>query len=664
MATQVSPESASHTYVEKLALYAGKIGKSLTWESKVCGPAHNIDFTFCAKIGEQTFPEAQGKTKKDAKYSAAKIAFEHLNLPDDMSFYSTSRTVSPAGIGNYISKINEYGQKRNIHIDYKSIQKDTGLEHVQQFSCRVFMDNKEYPIGLGRNKQEAKREAARLAYEIIFPNQSLSESLDTGDEEEHKSIAEDSFGQNPKSLTDDLTGESKERDEDCTPTTSTDGSTSDFNSSMQNYGTRNVIGKLNEYCQKNTLTCETVEVDKRGPSHSPEFIIKFVINGKSFPSASGKNKQEAKRNAAHLALEELQNSGISRESQNQSGSVSQDGFSLQENSKHSDGSSFIVFQNTSTASSTPRVDITGGTRSKRRLAPTFNRLDGESDSTSSQTNGNSKPNPSQQVKIEGFSNIETIGNGSFGHVYKAKKNLDKKSYAIKEVLLKNEKTVREVESLAEMDHRNIVRYYNSWIGSSFFCTGRKALFIQMDLYEKNLREWIENAENNQPAQEKVALTIFLQLLDGVIYIHQKKMVHRDLKPDNIFLTDKTEVKVGDFGLVVTMDDQKSLTKNIGTPRYMSPEQRNDEEYNHKVDIYALGLIFFQLRWIRCGTVTESCKNWKEIRMGRLPQSFIEMCPCECLLIRKMLSRAASERPEADEVKRYLESDGAPELKTI
>ncbi|GCC42323.1 hypothetical protein chiPu_0026459, partial [Chiloscyllium punctatum] len=69
---------------------------------------------------------------------------------------------------------------------------------------------------------------------------------------------------------------------------------------------KNAIGELNEYCQKRDWICKVVEVAKRGPSHTPEFTLKFVINDRSFPSASGKNKQEAKQRAAVLALNELQ----------------------------------------------------------------------------------------------------------------------------------------------------------------------------------------------------------------------------------------------------------------------------------------------------------------------------------------------------------------------
>ncbi|XP_078397865.1 interferon-induced, double-stranded RNA-activated protein kinase [Cetorhinus maximus] len=654
--------SALHTDVEQLRLYAKNIEKPLSWECKMKGPAHDILFTFYVKVGEETFPEAQGKTKKEAKYNAAKIALETLNL-QKMALDSTTQTTSPAGMGNYISKLNEYGQKKSIHLDYRFTQINTGMDHVQKFSCGVVMDKKEYPIGYGRSKQDAKREAARLAYEEIdqvLPLCKNMAKLDVENEEEPKSIAEGSPDQNPKRLTEDETDENEKRNEEYTSTASMDGTSSDSNSRSLERSWKNAVGELHEYCQKRNLSCKVVEVDKRGPSHTPEFTLQFEINGKPFPSASGENKQKAKQKAAILALKEL------KWTQRELSSVSQVDLVLK-SPEDSDGSSFIIFRDSKTAPDTPKAVTTDGSKSKRRLAAKFTTPDSETDSTSFQIDSNSGQYPSLEVKIEGFSQIEEIGKGGFGCVYKAKNNIDKKYYAIKEVPLKDdEKTIREAVSLAKMEHINIVRYHHCWIAKSTQINSRikESLFIKMELYKRNVGEWILDSENSKPAQKEVALSIFRQLLDGVVYIHQLNMIHRDLKPANIFLTEEATVKIGDFGLVRTLDDQKSLTTNIGTPGYMSPEQFKYQEYNNKVDIYALGLIFFELLWTYHGSAMEKSKKWQDIRLGKLPSSFIDNCPYQSVLIRKMLSETASKRPEAEEVKRKLESDHAQESKTI
>ncbi|XP_072354589.1 interferon-induced, double-stranded RNA-activated protein kinase-like isoform X2 [Scyliorhinus torazame] len=626
MATSGSP--LYHTDVEQLQLFANKIDKSLTWESKQDGPSHNPVFTFWARIGERTFPQGQGKTKREAKYNAAKMALKVLNSQNvDMPHGTTTPSTSPAGMGNYISKLNEYGQKSDKHVEYIIKQLDTGLDHVQKFSSIVVIDKKAYPIGYGKSKQDAKREAARLACEEIYHIPSLCKdmaNINVEKDEEFKSFSEDSGGQNTQSSKEDQADENGRRIEDFTATCM-DGGSADTNSGMLN-----PVGALNEYCQKRKLTCYVEEVKKRGLAHSPEFTLQYVIDGKKFPNASAENKQKARRKAAILALKELK---ISWQTQDELGRVSSDGLSLRRSSEHSNGSSFIIFKHTNS--------ITNGS--------------------------NSNIQDQDMEMITGFSDFELIGKGGFGSVYKAKNVVDKKYYAIKEVGLKNEKTTREAQSLAKMEHKNIVRYHHAWIGKSFKVSSdriEQSLFIQMELYEKNLKEWVTDLANSKPDQKEVALSIFSQLLDGVVYIHQNRMIHRDLKPANIFLKECGIVKIGDFGLVTTLDDQDSLTRNTGTHVYMSPEQLKLEKYNHKVDIFALGLIFFELLWIQIGTVMEKTEKWREIRTGNFPQGFDNNYNFQSFLIRKMLSEAASERPEAKEIKWKLESNEIQESKTI
>ena len=98
-----------------------------------------------------------------------------------------------------------------------------------------------------------------------------------------------------------------------------------------------------------------------------------------------------------------------------------------------------------------------------------------------------------------------------------------------------------------------------------------------------------------------------------MYVHDKGMMHRDLKPSNIFFSLGGEIKVGDFGLVTSSvygglqnsyltlkglgDDQhRQHTGNLGSHFYMSPEQVSGKRYNKKVDIFSLGVIFFELHY--------------------------------------------------------------------
>lgn len=102
----------------------------------------------------------------------------------------------------------------------------------------------------------------------------------------------------------------------------------------------------------------------------------------------------------------------------------------------------------------------------------------------------------------------------------------------------------------------------------------------------------------------------MQILDAVMYVHEKGMIHRDLKPSNIFFSLEGKIKVGDFGLVassvygglqnsyLTLQGlgEEQHTSNLGSHFYMSPEQMTRKKYDHKVDIYSLGVIFFELHY--------------------------------------------------------------------
>lgn len=107
---------------------------------------------------------------------------------------------------------------------------------------------------------------------------------------------------------------------------------------------------------------------------------------------------------------------------------------------------------------------------------------------------------------------------------------------------------------------------------------------------------------------------FLQVLDAVLYVHQKGMMHRDLKPSNIFFALDGGIKVGDFGLVTGSafghlqssyvmlkslpeeNHRRQHTGNLGSHFYMSPELMLGQKYDQKVDVFSLGVIFFELHY--------------------------------------------------------------------
>lgn len=193
------------------------------------------------------------------------------------------------------------------------------------------------------------------------------------------------------------------------------------------------------------------------------------------------------------------------------------------------------------------------------------------------------------------------------------------------------------------------------------------LYIQMQLCRKeSLRDWLrDNVTENR--LEHIG-GIFHQIVDAVDYVHYKGLIHRDLKPSNIFFSQEGQIKIGDFGLVTDMADIPNIvtkcgdktgmpscsrhTQQVGTHLYMSPEQLRGLPYDFKVDIYSLGLIFFELL-VYFGTEMERIMTLRALRDGVYPKGFPHQHPKEYELLKKMLSAKPEERPATPELKIQL-----------
>lgn len=125
-----------------------------------------------------------------------------------------------------------------------------------------------------------------------------------------------------------------------------------------------------------------------------------------------------------------------------------------------------------------------------------------------------------------FDSFEKLGDGGFGQVVKARSKLDGEFYAIKKInktttetkYLKNEIVIKNLK------HENIINYVQCWEDSKF-------LYIQMELCDGDLVDWLKKNKNNKQENLKIAK----QIISGVQYLHKKKLIHRDLKVDIIFL---------------------------------------------------------------------------------------------------------------------------------
>lgn len=190
--------------------------------------------------------------------------------------------------------------------------------------------------------------------------------------------------------------------------------------------------------------------------------------------------------------------------------------------------------------------------------------------------------------------IEKLGAGGMGVVYKAEDTKLKRMIALKflppHVSLDNEAKERfmhEAQAASALDHNNICTIYE--IGES----EDGQMYMSMALYEgETLQDEIERG----PLPLEEAINIAVQIAEGLAKAHEKDIVHRDIKPANIMITSDRVAKILDFGLA-KLSGRTKLTKEgttIGTVAYMSPEQVRGEKADHRTDIWALGVILYEM----------------------------------------------------------------------
>lgn len=394
--------------------------------------------------------------------------------------------------------------------------------------------------------------------------------------------------------------------------------------------------------------------------------------------------------------------------------------------------------------------------------------------------GNHLWSPEKSRYLDDFIEERGLGRGGYGKVVVARNILDDRAYAIKMINFPGMhsrrfvRILREVKSLAALDHTNIVRYHSAWIeeyhprhahnngptlandtstqtptftatleyyeksinnnNNNNQKTNDRALtmYIQMELCQFTLADWInyrnkllmegeltarrELLSGNEGQEAAIALNavhssrffvlgkdgkrglnmyeikrIFKHLVRGIAHIHAHGLIHRDLKPQNIFFHGDDHVpKIGDFGLVSdptgrdfeddpfieeAMSDlnlnttsggedtlyhshyrsnsSSQMTSGLGTTTYAAPEQLSGGEYNEKSDIFSLGIVFFELIY-PFGTQMERVSVLKELKeRQQFPARFVRRFPKEAAFIWSCLAKDPSMRPSAWEI---LESE--------
>ncbi len=190
---------------------------------------------------------------------------------------------------------------------------------------------------------------------------------------------------------------------------------------------------------------------------------------------------------------------------------------------------------------------------------------------------------------------ELVGEGSFARVYRVY-DLERRVYLAAKVLRSDiaqepaflERFKREAAVLARLQHPNIVRYYD-------IVESGAHVFILTDYIPGRTLQWaLRQAEG--PITPFDSLAYLQPLAAALHFAHRQGVVHRDLKPANILLDENNQLYVTDFGIARILTESSTLTMDmtVGTPHYMSPEQIMAAEVTEAADVYALGVLLYQM----------------------------------------------------------------------
>ncbi|XP_039931894.1 serine/threonine-protein kinase Nek4 isoform X1 [Hirundo rustica] len=257
------------------------------------------------------------------------------------------------------------------------------------------------------------------------------------------------------------------------------------------------------------------------------------------------------------------------------------------------------------------------------------------------------------MSLAAYCFLRAVGKGSYGEVSLARHRQDRKQYVIKKLNLRSASSrerraaEQEAQLLSQLRHPNIVTYRESWQGNDGhlyivmgFCEGG-------DLYHK-LKE-----QKGKLLPENQVVEWFVQISMALQYLHEKHILHRDLKTQNIFLTRTNIIKVGDLGIAKVLENQYDMASTlIGTPYYMSPELFSNKPYNYKSDVWALGCCVYEMATLKHAFNAKDMNSLAyRIIEGKLPPMPKDYSPQLVEIIQTMLSKKPEERPSVKSILR-------------
>ena len=267
-------------------------------------------------------------------------------------------------------------------------------------------------------------------------------------------------------------------------------------------------------------------------------------------------------------------------------------------------------------------------------------------------------------KFSDFEILQPLGKGGFAKVIKVCSLINHRIYAMKIIDLNNNDKFtanlldmekyynNEIELITKLNHQNIVKYYKSF-------TENNKIYIIMEYFDNgDLDNYIKALKEDKDKEENIKKeeiwNIFYQCMSGLNYLHSMGVIHRDISPQNIFMTKNKIIKIGDFGVSAKFKDKEILKKItslkdtvVGKAEFMAPEVSN-KCYNEKSDIFSMGCVFYKILFLK-NYQNETFhfggnnKNIRKVESGTIP-SISDINLKEILT--QMLEKDAEKRPDA------------------
>ncbi|KTG45408.1 hypothetical protein cypCar_00018051 [Cyprinus carpio] len=195
-------------------------------------------------------------------------------------------------------------------------------------------------------------------------------------------------------------------------------------------------------------------------------------------------------------------------------------------------------------------------------------------------------------KLETYIKLDKLGEGTYATVYKGRSKLTDNLVALKEIRLEHEEgapctAIREVSLLKDLKHANIVTLHD-------IVHTDKSLTLVFEYLDKDLKQYMDDCGNIM-SMHNVKIFLF-QILRGLAYCHRRKVLHRDLKPQNLLISERGELKLADFGLARAKSvPTKTYSNEVVTLWYRPPDVLlGSSEYSTQIDMWGVGCIFYEM----------------------------------------------------------------------